>query len=106
MWTRRTAINLNSADTRESPEVTIADPREFLLDLFHHIASDIKTVVGTVQRLGLESHSCIITGRMLRDTTGFLYTKLLTYHQSSNPCRRFQKRAKRGGRGPEQKSRL
>ena len=40
-WDDWTARLLNSGDTGQSPEVTVGDPWEFLLDLLHVVSCDV-----------------------------------------------------------------
>lgn len=75
---------LNSGDTGQSPEITVGDPWELLLDLLHVVSCDVlvesmsrcserpranddfaqpcthQTVVSAVCRLWLESHSGVV----------------------------------------------
>jgi hypothetical protein len=52
---------LNSGYTAKSPEVTITDPGELLLDRFKNSTGDSQTIVCTMQRFRVESHSSVVT---------------------------------------------
>ncbi|KAJ3508430.1 hypothetical protein NMY22_g16622 [Coprinellus aureogranulatus] len=69
LWALSRYTNLDGGDTTESPEVTVGDPRELLLDLLHQVASDVETSVGTVKGLGFESHGSIVAGAHSQDGT-------------------------------------
>jgi hypothetical protein len=55
--------NLNCGNTSESPKITIAYPRELLLDFFHKVASDVQTCIGTMDRLRLKAHGSVVAIR-------------------------------------------
>lgn len=59
-WFPRQHTDLDSADTSQGPQVTIADPRELCLDFLHEIASNVETIVRAVKSLRLETHSGIV----------------------------------------------
>ena len=51
---------LEGSYTGKSPEVTIGDPWEFVLDGFQQPTGDLETRVGAVKGLGFETHGGII----------------------------------------------
>jgi len=52
--------DLDSSNTSKGPKITVANPGKFLLDLLHQTTSEGKTIVSTVDGLGLETHGSIV----------------------------------------------
>jgi len=51
---------LDANDATKSPEVTIRDPRELLLDLLHAVAGNVQTVVGAMESFRLKAHGGVV----------------------------------------------
>jgi len=51
---------LDGGNTSKSPQVTVADPRELLLDLLHERTSDIQSSVSAMQGFGFETHGGVV----------------------------------------------
>ena len=64
-WDLGSSHLLDGSDTSKGPQVTVADPRELGLDLFHQGSGNIQAVIGTMDGLGLEAHGGIVAMRSL-----------------------------------------
>ena len=69
---------LNCSYTSQCPQITMADPGEFLLNLLHEAASNVQAIVSAVESLRLETHGSIVAGDMrkpiIQKTFHALYT--------------------------------
>lgn len=102
---------LHCSDASERPEITVRDPWELFLDTFEQLTRDVQAVVGTVLRLGVETHGGIVAvkgggvSEALRCICWVGWARR-TCHRFRWPCRRYQKSAMQDeGRG-ERRNRL
>lgn len=56
---------LNSGDTTESPQVTVADPRKLGLNLLQQNSGNMQAIVSTMKGLRLETHSRIVAAQLI-----------------------------------------
>jgi hypothetical protein len=54
---------LNSSNSTESPQISVANPGIFFLDLFHEVSGNVQASIGSVERLGLKTHCGIVAVR-------------------------------------------
>ena len=111
---------LEGSYTGKSPEVTIRDPWEFVLDGFQQPTGDLETRVGAVKGLGFETHGGIIAIiiKRLEQIPGFLDEwwwrgpiegageRKRTCHQSWTPCHKYLKSARLDGRERDRRNHL
>ena len=59
-WDFGSSHLLDGSDTSKGPQVTVADPRELSLDLFHQGSGNVQAVIGTMEGFGLEAHGGVV----------------------------------------------